>query len=174
VNIASRRCAGVGWNNFGRARQWEIAQWSEERSEPCDESVVCVSSCCDVVVLNVCGRVRLALGQASSSSGLFWFGQASASAASGTFPRWTLHCGAVSAPCELDLSTGWPRETLHVTCIWPPLRRISLLTPISDHNVHHKQLKANILLATKLPLSILHTFDTATTIQHYPRLPSDV
>ena len=73
-----------------------------------------VSSCYDVVVSNVCGRVGLALGQAcflQCSSGrivLVW----QASAASGSFRCWTLHF-AGRCRCRrrlfvrLDLSIRW-------------------------------------------------------------------
>jgi hypothetical protein len=67
-----------------------------------------------------------------------------------------------------------PRETLHVTCIWPPLRRRPLSILVSTSDIHYNRLGAKDLLATTLPFSVPRTFDAAAIIQQHLRLPSDV
>ena len=103
-----------------------------------------VSSCCDVVVLNVCGRVGLALGQAcflQSSGRLQCFGLASISiqrcSGKRQFPRGPCIAGRCRCRCRLfvrlrlDLSIWLVKRYTSLASIWPPLRRISLSTHIA-------------------------------------------
>ena len=66
------------------------------------------------------------------------------------------------------------RETLHVTCIWPPLRRTALSILVNTSDIHYNKLGANALLATTPSLTILRTFDAAAIIQQHLRLSPDV
>jgi hypothetical protein len=105
------------------------------------------------------------LGRLQVQAGCFGLGkQASATAASGTFPRWTLHCGAASALCELDLSMALAKR--YTSLVSGHLcARCLLSASISNNNILYKRLEAINILATISSLPTLQTFDTATTIQ---------